>query len=287
MNSIENDISTKEIFNNNTKISETKIKINKPIIKTNIIPVRLIKKMNKLSHSIKEKNNIRREIINLKINNNTKKRERNKISLSYLSNNKQDLIKNYICSNCNRFFSRERVYVVDLKQCGHFFCYGCLLCLFSNCPKFVNCPKCKTIFYKDDIKFDKLTTFYLQSFLPKYNLQRKINYLPNDKRLYIRSVKFKAIPALMPKSFELPEIHYPFNKFKIYISDEYYDIVSDIKYRIFKGLILSECKIDDLSKEDIEIRYNNIIITDFPFYKTFIEFEIELTRKCKIEYCLK
>jgi len=277
MDSFDNDITTKNILNNN------KMALNE---NEKIIPALQNKKRDERSHTNKETPIIRYEFIDLKLDLGDKKPKKNKISLSYLSNNKQDLIKNYICTNCNVILTR--VYVVDLEQCGHFFCFGCLLQLFSKGEKFVYCPKCYTVFYRADIKLDLITTRYLQSFLPKYNRQRKINYFPNDKRYYLKSIKFKAIPANMPKRFELPEIHYPFNKFKIYILDEYYDIVSELKNRIFNGLILSKCRnIKDISLEEIEIRINNNIVTDFPFYKTFQEFDIELPPKCNVEYCLK
>jgi hypothetical protein len=212
---------------------------------------------------------------------NKKIKEKARIKFSFLTNFQIKILKNYTCAWCNKI--SIRIYRVNIKQCGHLFCYNCLAENFQKNDKII-CPKCSFFYQKEDIIFDKVVAIYIESFLPENNILPK-NKPNNFIQKYFKKIEFIVQPAEYIGPNTLPRIKEPYNRFSITIPNQYYDIINEIKANIFFGLFKSGYfKDNSLSFKNICIIFNKYDITKVTNYKVLLDNKIDLPGYCELKY---
>lgn len=179
------------------------------------------------------------------------------------------------CEFCHGIYIRP--YVINLNECGHIFCLGCIMKMFQNNNDIGLCAKCKTQFYINSIKYSEVTDFYVKTFLPqianiiednKNKLNqfmetegKKYSEINNDKKYVLKCELRPYKESVLPQN-RLPEIIKRYNKFMINIKSENDNIVSILKKEIIRRLNVR------LKEEEIELRVQGIEISQFPTFKS-------------------
>ena len=178
------------------------------------------------------------------------------------------------CEFCHGIYIRP--YVINLSDCGHIFCLGCIMKMLGN-NDIGSCIKCKTQFYIKNIKYSEVTDFYVKTFLPQIaniiednkNMLnqfmetegKKYSENNNDKKCILKCELRPYKESVLPQN-RLPEIIKKYNKFMINIKSENENIVSILKKEIIRRLNVR------LKEEEIELRVQGIEISQFPTFKS-------------------
>ena len=181
------------------------------------------------------------------------------------------------CEFCQGIYIRP--YVININECGHIFCLGCIMKMLGN-KEIGSCIKCKSQFYIKNIKYSEVTNFYVKTFFPQISNiiednKNKLNQFMetedlknsntnterNDKKYVLKCELRPYKESVLPQN-RLPEIIKRYNKFIINLKSENDNIVSILKKEIIRRLNVR------LKEEEIELRVQGIEISQFPTFKS-------------------
>ena len=237
------------------------------------------------------KNNINYTMINNNIFNNTNKSTTKKPKNINTYNPKKDEEENMVvfpfdfteeiiealsCEYCGGLFIRP--YVINLDNCMHIFCLGCILKMLED-KTIGECSSCKTQFNLQNIKYSEVTDFYIKTFFPQIPkiIEENKNHLNRFMESEFRAInkdtqKYYIICELRPYKENIPLGNrlsdiIKKGKMKISINSENDNVVNFLKREIIKRLQLYH-----LGENDIEIRLNGIEISQFQTYNLLKSF---------------
>ena len=179
------------------------------------------------------------------------------------------------CLYCGGIYIKP--YVINVKNCGHIFCLGCIIKMLGD-KEITECFLCKNLFNQENIKYSEITDFYIKFFFPQITQiieenQKQLNYfIETEAKKYYESnkneekkiiLRFELKPFkenILPQN-KLPTIHSKSNKFMINIKSENENVISIIKKEVIKRLNLH------LKEKDIEIRIQGIEVSQLQTFK--------------------
>jgi hypothetical protein len=188
-----------------------------------------------------------------------------------------EIIEALSCEFCGGLFVRP--YVINLDNCMHIFCLGCILKMLED-KIFGECIICKTQFNFQNIKYSEVTDFYIKTFFPQIpkiieeNKNHLNRFMESESKLMNKDAqKYYIICELRPYKENIPlgnrlsEIIKKNGRIKISINSENDNVVNFLKREIIKRLQLNH-----LGEDDIEIRLNGIEISQFQTYNLLKSF---------------
>lgn len=192
----------------------------------------------------------------------------------------QKVIDALTCGICKGIYVRP--YVINIKNCWHVFCLGCILRCLEN-QELGICPQCKTLFNENNIKYSDVTDDFLKIFFPQYQktMQEYIksinDFMETEKRKGIKSnseidgenieliCELKPFKENVSLENRLGELNPEKSKIKLIIRSESDNIVKQLK-----DYIIQKLNTPNLNENNLEIRLQGIEISEF---RTFEEFK--------------
>ena len=188
----------------------------------------------------------------------------------------KEIIEALSCEYCGGLFIRP--YVINLDNCMHIFCLGCILKMLED--KIIGeCFTCKAQFNLQNIKYSEVTDFYIKKFFPQippiieenkkhFNqfMESEYRAINKDTQKYYIICELRPYKENIPEENRLAEIIKKNCRIRISINSDNDNVVNFLKKEIIKRLQLN------LREDDIEIRLKGIEISQFQTFELLKRF---------------